>query len=239
MPLISSYSGINIYKRHNIYTLVLTVSLAVNVLFSQTLTRPKIGLALSGGGAMGFAHIGTLKLLDSLDIPVDYIAGTSMGGIVSALYAVGFTGQEIEQIAREADWSDMFDDAPSREVLPYFQKQDADKYQFELGIRDFRPVDKGGVIAGQKITLFMTRLVLPYLTVDDFDSLMIPFRCIAVDLTTGTEVVLKNGSLPVAMRATMAVPSVFSPVDWGDSLLVDGGLLNNLPVSATRAMGLT
>jgi len=186
---------------------------------------------------MGFAHIGTLKLLDSLDIPIDYIAGTSMGGIVSALYAVGFSGNEIEQIARETDWSDMFIDAPARQVLPYFQKQDADKYQFELGIRDFRPVDKGGVIAGQKITLYMTRLVLPYLTVDNFDSLMIPFRCIAVDLTTGSEVVLKRGSLPVAMRATMAVPSVFSPVDWGDSLLVDGGLLNNLPVSAVRDMG--
>jgi len=219
------------------FWLILLFLLAGVNLFSQTLTRPKIGLALSGGGAMGFAHIGALKLLDSLDIPIDYIAGTSMGGIVGAFYAVGFTGDEIEQIAREADWSEMFTDAPARQVLPYFQKQDADKYQFELGIRDFRPVDKGGVIAGQKITLFMTRMVLPYLTVDDFDSLMIPFRCIAVDLTTGTEVVLGRGSLPTAMRATMAVPSVFSPVDWGDSLLVDGGLLNNLPVNAVRAMG--
>ncbi|MCK9560645.1 MAG: patatin-like phospholipase family protein [Candidatus Marinimicrobia bacterium] len=217
--------------------LIFTICLSGSSLLSQTATRPKIGLALSGGGAMGFAHIGTLKLLDSLDIPIDYIAGTSMGGIAAALYAVGYTGQEIEQIAREADWAALFNDAPSRQVLPYFQKQDADKYQFEFGIRDFRPVDKGGVIAGQKITLFMTRLVLPYLTVNDFDSLMIPFRCIAVDLTTGSEVVLERGSLPIAMRATMAVPSVFSPVDWGDSLLVDGGLLNNLPVSAVRNLG--
>jgi len=206
-------------------------------LLSQTATRPKIGLALSGGGAMGFAHIGTLKLLDSLDIPIDYIAGTSMGGLAAALYAVGYTGAEIEDIVRKADWSDLFTDAPDRNILPYFQKQDADKYQFELGIRDFRPVDKGGVIAGQKITLFITRLVLPYLTVSDFDSLMIPYRCVTVDLTTGAEVILDHGSLPLAMRATMAVPSVFSPVDWGDSLLVDGGLLNNLPVNAVRAMG--
>ncbi|MFH1213391.1 MAG: patatin-like phospholipase family protein, partial [Candidatus Neomarinimicrobiota bacterium] len=228
-------------KKSNVFSrwilLLFAILFVTESLSPQTTPRPKIGLALSGGGAMGFAHIATLKLLDSLDIPIDYIAGTSMGGIVAALYAVGYSGKEIENLAHEADWSEMFIDAPARQVLPYFQKQDADKYQFEFGIRDFRPVDKGGAISGQKITLFMTRLVLPYLTVNDFDSLMIPFRCVAVDLTTGTEVILDHGSLPIAMRATMAVPSIFSPVDWGDSLLVDGGLLNNLPVSVVREMG--
>lgn len=216
---------------------IIVLSLTTTSLPAQTITRPKIGLALSGGGAMGFGHIGTLKLLDSLSIPVDYIAGTSMGGIIAALYAVGYTGAEIEEIARNVDWADLFNDAPSRQALPYFQKQEADKYQFELGIRDLRPVDKGGVIAGQKITLYMTRLVLPFLTVSDFDSLIIPYRCVAVDLTTGSEVVIDHGSLPIAMRATMAIPSIFTPVVWGDSLLVDGGLLNNLPVNTVRKMG--
>ncbi len=199
--------------------------------------RPKIGLALSGGGALGFAHIGTLKLLDSLDIPIDYIAGTSMGGIAGALYAVGYSGAEIETLAYSLDWQELFTDQPTRPLLPFFQKIDAEKFQFEFGIRDFRPVDKGGVIAGQKIALTFARLVLPYLHVHDFGQLPIPFRCVAVDLMTGNEVVLKSGSLPKAMRATMAVPSIFSPVEWGDSLLVDGGLLNNLPVDVVQDMG--
>ncbi|MGC9365091.1 MAG: patatin-like phospholipase family protein [Fidelibacterota bacterium] len=199
--------------------------------------RPKIGLVLSGGGAMGFAHIGVLKMLDSLQIPVDYIAGTSMGGIAGALYAIGYTGREIEQIANSVDWQRTFTDRAPREMLPYFQKQDAEKYQFELGIKDFLPLGPGGVIVGQNIMLLLSRLVFDYADVNDFDSLQIPFRCVAVDLITGNEVVLGEGSLAKAMRATMAVPSIFSPVEWGDSLLVDGGLLNNLPVDVARGMG--
>jgi predicted acylesterase/phospholipase RssA/outer membrane translocation and assembly module TamA len=199
--------------------------------------RPKIGLALSGGGALGFAHIGLLQLLDSLDIPIDYIAGTSMGGLAGALYACGYTGKEIEQIARQFDWQELFNDRPARALLPYFQKKETEAYQLEIGLNDFRPVDKGGVIAGQKIGLLFNQLVLPYLTVADFDSLPIPFRCVAVDLITGSEVILRKGQLARAMRATMAVPSIFSPVKWGDSLLIDGGLLNNFPADVARAMG--
>ncbi|MBN2602435.1 MAG: patatin-like phospholipase family protein, partial [Candidatus Marinimicrobia bacterium] len=199
--------------------------------------RPKIGLVLSGGGAMGFAHIGTLKMLDSLQIPIDYIAGTSMGGIAAALYAAGYTGNEIEQIARTVDWQKTFTDRPPRRKLPYFQKQDAEKYQLELGIKDFLPLGPGGAIVGQNIMLLFSKLVFDYADVSDFDSLQIPFRCVAVDLITGNEVILKSGFLAKAMRSTMAVPSIFSPVEWGDSLLVDGGLLNNLPVDVTREMG--
>lgn len=205
--------------------------------YAEGQERPAIGLALSGGGALGFAHIGLLQLLDSLDIPIDYIAGTSMGGLAGALYACGYSGKEIEQIAREVDWQEIFNDRPARPYLPYFQKKEAEAYQYEIGIHDFRPVDKGGVIAGQKIGLLFNRLVLPYLTVTDFDSLPTPFRCVAVDLISGREVVLKRGQLAQAMRATMAVPSIFSPVVWGDSLLIDGGLLNNLPADVVRDMG--
>jgi len=205
--------------------------------YSENLQRPKIGLVLSGGGAMGFAHIGTLKLLDSLQIPVDYIAGTSMGGIAGALYAVGYSGNEIEDIVRSVNWQKTFTDRPPRYMLPYFQKQDAEKYQLELGIKDFLPLGPGGAIVGQNITLLFSRFVFDYLQVSDFDKLPIPFRCVAVDLITGNEVILKSGSLAKAMRSTMAVPSIFSPVEWGDSLLVDGGLLNNLPVDVVREMG--
>jgi len=225
-------------QKYKAFRYYLVIGLCILVLSPiNAAERPKIGLVLSGGGAMGFAHIGTLKVLDSLQIPIDYIAGTSMGGIAAALYAVGYTGKEIEQIARTVDWQKTFTDQPSRGKLPYFQKQDAEKYQFELGIKDFLPLGPGGAIVGQNIMLLFSRLVFDYADVSDFDSLQMPFRCMAVDLITGNEVVLKSGSLAKAMRSTMAVPSIFSPVEWGDSLLVDGGLLNNLPVDVVREMG--
>jgi len=219
------------------FKIICFVLIFLSLSIGEELGRPKIGLVLSGGGAMGFAHIGTLKLIDSLQIPIDYITGTSMGGIAAALYAVGYSGKEIEEIALQVDWQKAFTDRPLRSKLPYFQKRDAEKYQVELGVKDFLPLGPGGAIVGQNINLLFARLVFNYLQVTDFDSLPIPFRCLAVDLITGKEVVLSSGSLAKAMRATMAVPSVFSPVEWGDSLLIDGGLLNNLPVNVVRQMG--
>ena len=199
--------------------------------------RPRIGLVLSGGGAKGFAHIGTLKMLDSLQIPVDYIVGTSMGGIIGALYAIGYTGIELERLALQQHWTDMFIDRPLREELPFFEKEKTGRYQLEFGFEGTKPIPPSGLIYGQKILLEFARLTFPYEHVNDFDELPIPFRCVAVDLVEGTEVVLGKGSLARAMRATMAIPSVFSPVEWGDSLLVDGGLLNNLPVDVAFGMG--
>jgi len=199
--------------------------------------RPKIGLTLSGGGALGFAHIPVLKALDSLEIPIDYITGTSMGGLVGALYAIGYSGKEIETMSMVTDWKKVFTDKPPRETLPYFQKKDADRYQFEVGIEGFVPIGKGGVIAGQNIMMLFSNLTSQYAHYMDFDRLPIPFRCVAVNLVDGKEVILKRGSLAKAMRATMSVPTIFSPVEWGDSLLVDGGLLNNLPVDVIKEMG--
>ncbi|MGD9899817.1 MAG: patatin-like phospholipase family protein [Calditrichaceae bacterium] len=199
--------------------------------------RPKIGLVLAGGGARGFAHIGTLKMIDSLEIPIDYIAGTSMGGIMGALNSIGYSGKEIEKIAIESDWMEYLSDKPSRKNLPYLQKKDDGIYQIEFGLKGFTPVVPSGVINGQKISLFFSSLTVPVESINDFNELPIPFRCIAVDLLTGNEVILNRGSLSRAMRATMSIPSVFSPVPWGDSLLIDGGLLNNLPVDVVRDMG--
>jgi NTE family protein len=199
--------------------------------------RPSIGLVLAGGGARGFAHIGTLKTLDSLEIPVDYIAGTSMGGIIGGLYAVGYSGAEIERIASELNWEELFTDRPARGYVPYVEKKDDGRFQLGLQLTAlFRPVEPAGLIAGQKISLLLSRLTMPAASTD-FDSLPVPFRCVAVDLISGREVVLASGSLARAMRATMSIPSVFVPVEWGDSLLVDGGILNNLPADVVRAMG--
>ena len=185
--------------------------------------RPKVGLVLSGGGAKGFAHIGTLKLIDSLRIPVDYIAGTSMGGIIGGLYAIGYSGIELEKLAERSDWQEIFADEPARPDLPFLQKEQSGRYQLEFGLQFVKPVPPSGLIFGQKVSLLLANLTFPYERVADFDHLPIPFRCVAVDLISGREVVLRKGSLSRALRATMSIPTVFSPVEWGDSLLVDGG----------------
>ncbi|MFC1549897.1 patatin-like phospholipase family protein [Candidatus Neomarinimicrobiota bacterium] len=219
---------------------LVTIFTLVSVLSSQSIdlgTKPKIGLVLSGGGAYGFAHIGTLKMIDSLDIPIDYIAGTSMGGIVGALYAIGYDGKEIEHLARTTKWNEVFSDAPTRKVQPYFAKKDDGKYQAVFTIAKNKILPPSGLIKGQKISLLLSALTFSYEKMFDFDLLPTPYRCTAVDLLTGNEVVLKQGSLAKAMRSTMSIPTVFNPVAWGDSLLIDGGLLNNLPVDVVKDMG--
>ncbi len=199
--------------------------------------RPKIGLVLSGGGARGLAHIGTLKLIDSLQIPIDYIVGTSMGGIIGALYASGYTGNEIEKYALTTDWNEMLNDELPRSETPYLEKKDDGKFQIEFGLDGHSIVLPGGFIGGQNISLRMADLTSAVGTIRDFDNLPIPFRCVAIDLITGNEVILKGGSLSKAMRATMSIPTVFSPVEWGDSLLIDGGVLNNFPADVLKEMG--
>lgn len=199
--------------------------------------RPSVGLVLSGGGAKGMAHIGVLKMLDSLQIPVDYIAGTSMGGIVGALYAIGYKGTEIELIALSLDWQELFSDSPPRKYLSYLEKEDDSRFQFNLGLKGFTPVTPSGFIQGQKISLQLSSMTLSSEYLKNFDDFFIPFRCVAADLISGKEVVLKQGSIAKAMRATMSIPTIFAPVEWGDSLLIDGGALNNLPVDVVRSMG--
>jgi len=200
-------------------------------------TRPKIGLVLSGGGARGFGHIATLQLIDSLNLPIDYIAGTSMGGIMGALYSIGYDGVEIEQLVRKMNWEYFFSDEPPRQIIPYYKRRIDGRYQFEFEIKGGRPIPPDGLISGQKILLALSELTFAYENVGNFDDLPIPYRCVAVDLISGEEVILGSGSLSKAMRATMSIPTLFDPVVWGDSLLVDGGLLNNVPVDVVKAMG--
>lgn len=203
----------------------------------MALDRPKIGLVLGGGGAKGFAHIPVLKCLDDLEIPIDYIAGTSAGGIIAALYAVGYSGRDIEKISMDIDWLDVFSDRPSRPLLPFAEKDSDGRYQLEFFFVGGIPKPPRGMIFGQKFTQLFFQLTFPLPGDIDFDELPIPFRCVAVDLLTGRQVVLSRGSLTKAMRATMAIPTIFSPVDWENYLLIDGGILNNLPVDVVKEMG--
>jgi len=222
-----------------VFLLILFSSKQVYCESSSTINqdKPKIGLVLSGGGALGFAHIPILKAIDSLEIPIDYIAGTSMGGIASALYSIGYTGAELEYLVKNVDWNEIFTDEPDRDLIPYFIKKDDGLYQFHFGFDNNTINPPSGLIRGQKISLFFSKLTYPFEKIKDFDLLPIPFRCVAVDLLTANEVVLKSGSLSKAMRSTMAIPTIFNPVSWGDSLLIDGGLVNNVPVDVVKEMG--
>jgi NTE family protein len=201
--------------------------------------RLKIGLVLSGGGARGAAHIGVLKVLEAHRIPVDFIAGTSMGSIVGGLYASGLTPTEIEHAIKTIDWDEVLRDHPDRADEPMIRKELGEQFNIggKPGFRDGKVVLPEGLIAGQKILQILQAMTLPVAHVNDFSQLRTPFQAVATNIVTGEMKVLKSGDLARAMRASMAVPSIFTPIEIDGKLLVDGGLTNNIPVDIARAMG--
>jgi NTE family protein len=205
----------------------------------DTYHRPKIGLVLGGGGAKGAAHIGVLKVLEEQHIPIDYIAGTSMGAIVGSLYASGLSAAEIEKILTSVDWKDLFTDTPPRQEIDFRRKQE--DYQFltklELGLGKGGFRLPKGIVGAQKVNVLFETLMLHASDVTDFDKLPIPFRAVAADLETGEMVVIRSGSLAAAARASMSVPGVFPPVAVDDHYLVDGGIVRNLPIDIVKGMG--
>lgn len=200
--------------------------------------RPRICLVLSGGGARGMAHIGVLKVLEELKIPIDCIAGTSMGAVVGGLYASGMSAQEIDKTMRSVDWQEAFRDAPPRRDLAFRRKQDDRNFlvRLPLGLKHGRLLLPKGFIQGQKLQETLRQLTLPFSNSTDFDTLPTPFRAVATDLETGAAVLLGKGDLAIAMRASISAPGVFAPVDYQGRLLVDGGLAENLPINVARAM---
>ncbi len=201
--------------------------------------RPRIGLALSGGGARGAAHVGVLKVLEEHRIPIDYIAGTSMGAIVGGLYASGLSAAELETIITTIDWTAAFSDFIPRTERSFRRKRDDDLYlvKNKPGIRGLDLLFPPGLLDGQKIDLLLKRHTLPVVGIRDFDSLGIPFRCVAADLATGEPVVIDRGDLALALRASMSIPIVFAPREIDGRLLVDGGIVRNLPVEVAPADG--
>jgi NTE family protein len=202
-------------------------------------TRPRVGLVLSGGGARGAAHIGVLKMLDDLHVPIDAIAGTSMGAVVGGLYASGYTAREIETIMTSLNWQDAFRDRPTRTDLTFRRKEEEENFlvNFPLGLRSGHFQLPKGLIQGQKLSQILRRLTLPTAEITDFDALPTRFRAVATDLETGDPVVMHDGDLASAMRASLSAPGVFAPVERNERLLVDGGLAENLPIDVARAMG--
>ncbi|MGH8296135.1 MAG: patatin-like phospholipase family protein, partial [Steroidobacteraceae bacterium] len=201
--------------------------------------RLRIGLVLSGGGARGIAHVGVLQVLEKLHVPIDAIAGTSMGAVVGGLYASGLSPDQIAATLRSMNWQEAFRDRPPREDLTLRRKQEDENFlvKFPIGIKDGRPVLPMGLIEGQSLTEILRRLTLPVARITSFDDLPTPFRAVATDLESGQEVVMGSGDLTSAMRASLSAPGVFAPVERGGRLLVDGGVSDNVPVDVARAMG--
>lgn len=232
-------------------------------------TRPKVGVVLSGGGAKGSAHIGALKVIEEMGIPVDFVAGTSMGSIIGGLYCMGYSPDEMDSLISSVDWSVIMSNNVTRDQLSFQDKEHSSKYlltvpfttaaslerQMEAGrsrrdqeasgersahgegINTFVGSLPAGFINGNNVENLLNSLSVGYQDSIDFNRLPIPYACVATDMVTGQEVVFHSGYLSKAIRASMAIPGVFSPVRMGNMVLVDGGMLNNFPVDICRAMG--
>lgn len=216
---------------------LLSIALFLIPLSLMSQSRPKVGLVLSGGGAAGLAHIGVIKVLEEAGIPIDYVAGTSMGSLVGGLYAMGYTSAEMEKIAKQMDWTSILADEIPRNDMTFDYKDQLEKYFYDF------PVNRGklqlptGLIAGTNITNTLAGLTWPAYKIRLFSQLPRSFLCIGADVVTGKEVVLRSGVLHDALRASMAIPTVFTPVEVNGALLIDGGFINNFPADHLKEMG--
>lgn len=218
----------------------LTFLLVSLVSFSQEKSQDdvKVGLVLSGGGAKGFAHIGALKVIEEAGIRVDYIGGTSMGAIIGALYASGYSAAQLDSIFRQTDFRTLIQDNLPRSALTFYEKQESEKYALTLPFDKFKLGLPSSISKGQNIFNFLSKLTAHVNDVSDFSKLPIPFFCVATNVETGEEVILDHGYLPQAVSASGALPSLFSPVIIDGEVLIDGGVVNNYPIDEVKAKGM-
>lgn len=215
------------------FFLVLLLSFAG---FSQE-EDPKVGLVLSGGGAKGLAHIGALKVIEESGVKIDYIGGSSMGAIIGALYAAGYSAHQLDSIFEGTNFNLLIQDELPRDVKTFYEKSDSEKYAITLPFDDFTVSFPSALSRGQNVYNLMSKLTLHLKDENDFSKLPIPFFTVATDVETGEEVILDKGHLPQAISASAAIPSLFSPVDIDGRLLTDGGVVNNYPVEELRRRG--
>ncbi len=199
--------------------------------------RPKIGLVLSGGGAKGFAHVGVLKVIEELGIPIDYITGTSMGAIIGGMYSMGYSASEIEKLISSQDWSIVLTDYVYRGHIPLYDRDEYDRYAFSFPIRDKGVSFPDGIVHGQNVLKLFCRYSLKYHSQKFFSELPIPFACVGSDIVNGEACIIEDGYLPLAMRASMSIPTIFTPVEYKGRMLVDGGIINNFPAIKAKEMG--
>ena len=220
--------------------LCLLLSFTSLALCAAEAARPKVGLVLSGGAARGLSHIGVLKALEEQGVKIDAIAGTSMGAVIGGLYASGYKIDELEKLALAIDWQQALSDAPPRKDIPFRRKQDDRDFLVKqrLSFRDDGSLGLPlGVIQGQNLALLLESLLAHASDTRDFDKLPIPFRAVATDIASGEKVVFRKGHLPQVIRASMSIPAVFAPVELEGRLLVDGGMVDNIPLDIVREMG--
>lgn len=200
--------------------------------------RKKVALVLSGGGAKGTAYIGALKVIEEVGIPIDYVVGTSMGAIVGGLYSVGYTTTQLDSMVRTQDWEMLLSDKIERKRQTLTERENSEKYILSIPFsKKEKQIMDSGIVRGDNLDDLFSELIPEYNDSIDFNKLPIPFACVAVNLVDGKEVVLRNGRLAESIRASMAIPGVFTPVKKGEMVLVDGGLLNNYPADVAKAMG--
>jgi NTE family protein len=220
------------------HTMICLFLAILYILPTPLYARKKVGLVLGGGGAKGVSHIGVLKVLEEAGIPIDYIAGTSMGAIVGGLYAIGYSATEIDSMVASQDWQLLLSDRVKRDNLTFPEKENSERYVISLPF-GIEKKDRlvGGMIKGQNLQNLFSNLTIGYHDSVDFNSFPIPFACVAVNLVDGKDFVFRKGSLPIAMRASMAIPAAFTPVKLDSMVLVDGGLNNNYPADVVKTMG--
>ena len=226
-------------KKQIFSTLVLSMCLLLPFsLYSQE-QRKKVGVVLSGGGAKGMAHIKALKVIEEAGIPIDYIAGTSMGAIVGGLYAIGYTPEQLDSMVRKQNWTFLLSDCIKRSAMSLTDRERSEKFIVSIPFTK-SPKDaasSGGIIKGQNLANLFSDLTMGYHDSINFDKLPIPFACVAANVVNGEQIIFHNGILSTAMRASMAIPGVFTPVRQDSMVLVDGGIVNNYPADVVKAMG--
>ena len=198
----------------------------------------KVGLVLSGGGAKGLAHIGALKVIDSLGIRIDYVAGTSMGAIVGSLYASGYSGKELDSIFKTVNFDDIINDNLPRNVKSFYERENTERYVISLPLENWKVKLPSALSRGQNTYNLLSRLTLPVSNIDDFSKLPIPYFCMATNIETGESVMLEKGCLAQSVMASGALPSLFQPVVINDMVLIDGGVVNNYPIDELKAKGM-
>ena len=221
------------------------LTLCILVLFSAKAQNdlvktpePKVGLVLSGGGAKGLAHIGVLKVIDSLGIKVDYVAGTSMGAVIGSLYASGYSGKQLDSIFKTVDFDAIINDNLPRASTAFDERANTEKYLVKLPFNNFKVKLPSALSKGYNTYSLLLKLTLHVNKIENFSELPIPFFCLATNIETGKQVVLDSGNLTQAVMASSALPSLFQPVNINGNLLIDGGVVNNYPVDELRAKGI-
>lgn len=226
-----------IYRRSLFFLLILCLAAFWFLPANADGGRKKVAVVLSGGGAKGSAHIGVLQAIEEAGIPIDYVVGTSMGAVVGGLYAAGYTPMQLDTLIKNQDWEVLLSDNTVRKVQTLNERENSETYLISVPFSELKNPNVGGLVQGQNLANLLSRLTIGYHDSIDFRTLPTPFACVATNLVDGAEVVLTCGILATSIRASMAIPGMFTPVNKDSMVLIDGGMVNNYPVDVAKALG--